>query len=162
MSRIAGQQLFRVVHDHLHGLTALQREKITGRDIHKSALAAEVTADMHRTKDQLLFGDPEAVGQLRPHGERRLAARPDFRAAGGIRLHHARMRFQIRLVSHLGRKSIFDDQIGLLETGFDIALAPFEIGEHIAELFHGNRKPFVREQIGMEYRRVGSDRLERI
>ena len=72
------------------------------------------------------------------------------------------MRFQIRLVSYLSRKSIFDDQIGLLETGFDIALAPFEIGEHIAELFHRNRKPFVREQIGMEYRRVGSDRLERI
>ena len=109
----------------LTGLAALLREKVGDGDIHEAALAAEVAADMHRMKNQLLFRHADAIRQLAAHGERRLAARPHFCAAGRIGLDHASMRLEIRLVRHLRRERILDDQIGLLEALFDISLAPF-------------------------------------
>ena len=59
----------------------------------ESPLATEVPANMHRMKNELLFGHPNAIGKLGAHCERRLTAGPDFRTAGRVRLHHAGMRF---------------------------------------------------------------------
>ncbi|MBM2804097.1 MAG: hypothetical protein HW419_1990 [Deltaproteobacteria bacterium] len=63
---------------------------------------------------------------------------------------------------HLRRESVFDDQVGLLEAGFDVALAPLKIGKHVAGFFHGNGQTSVRKQIGMKHRRAVFDRRHRI
>src|SRR3990172_8717347 len=113
-------------------------------------------------KNQFLLGDADAIGKLRAHREGRLAARPHLRSSRRVRLHHAGMRFQIRLMRHLSRVSILDDEIGVPETLFDVALAPLEIRKHVARFFHRHRQAAVREQIGMKHRRAGFDRFQRI
>ena len=125
VARVARGQFLGVVHDHLDGLAALLREKVGDGDIHEPTFAAEVSANMHRVKNQLLFRHAGAIRQLTAHGERRLAARPHLCAAGRIGLHHASMRLEIGLMRHLRRERILDDQIGLFEALFDISLAPF-------------------------------------
>ena len=92
MARIAGNQFFRIIHHHLHWLAALQRQEVASGDIHESPLAAEVPANVHRMKHELLLCDSNAIGKLGADCERRLAAGPDFRAAGRVRLHHTGVR----------------------------------------------------------------------
>ena len=77
-------------------------------------------------------------------------------------MRNAGMGFEIGLVRHLCGKGIFDDQIGLLKAGYHVPFAPFEVGEHVTELFYGNRQSFVRKQIGMQYSRVRLGRFHRI
>ena len=79
---------------------------------------------------------PMQLDELAAHREGRLAARPDFRTARRIGFDHTGMRLEVRLMCHLGCKSILDDHVGLLESLLDIPLAPFEIGKHVAEIFH--------------------------
>ncbi len=142
---VAGGQFLCIVHDHLDGLAAFLREKVGDGDIHEAALAAEVTTDMHRMKNQLLFRHADTVRQLAAHGERRLAARPHLCATGRIGLDHASVRLEIRLVRHLRRERILDDQIGLLEALLDISFAPLEISDNVADAFEGHRQTFVRK-----------------
>jgi hypothetical protein len=61
VARIAGSQFFSVVHHHLDCLAALLRQKVGDGHVHEPTLAAEIAADVHRMKDQLFFGDADAV-----------------------------------------------------------------------------------------------------
>src|SRR5262249_25504198 len=74
MARIAGHYLFRIVHDHLYRLAALERQKVASGNIHESALAPEISANMDWMKSQFLFDNPEAIRKLSPDRKRCLAA----------------------------------------------------------------------------------------
>ncbi len=94
---------------------------------------------MHGVENQLLFRYADAVRQLPAHGEWRLAAGPDFRGAGIVRLHHAGVGFQIRLMRYLGRECIFNDHIGLIEPLLDDSLPPLEVSKNITDALDRNR-----------------------
>ena len=79
-----------------------------------------------------------------------------------MRLHDAGMGLDVSLMHRLGGESIFDDEVGIAEARFDIALGPSQIDEDVARCFYFVQQAAVRLHVGMQQGRARLDGFEGI
>ena len=97
-------------------------------------------------------------GNLLASGERSLRAAPDGHLAVGIPHRRAVVRFNVSLVDGRRIEFTFDDNLGRLETGFEVTAFKPEVLGDVAELL-GLFTERIRVHIFVEQRRVGLHRL---
>jgi hypothetical protein len=78
MTRIAGHEFFSIGHDHLHRTTCGLGKKITKRDIHHRALAAEIAPHSDHVDPDTIPGEIQLLGELLFKPEGSFAGGPDF------------------------------------------------------------------------------------
>jgi hypothetical protein len=78
MSRIAGDEFLAVVHNHLYRPVAFLGEEVAQSNIHKVALAAEISANIDRVDKKHFRGYPDRGGDLIAYSVGNLAAGPDL------------------------------------------------------------------------------------
>ncbi|TMK28592.1 MAG: hypothetical protein E6G69_13705 [Alphaproteobacteria bacterium] len=118
-------------HDDLDRPAGFLRQQIGDRFEIDDRLPAKAAADLGRDRaDAGNVGAADARG-VGAHHELTLARAPDRALPVGPDRHEAGMRLDVSLVHRFCRVAPLDDQIGLLEAGFDIAnirAMPAEIG----------------------------------
>ena len=86
-------------------------------------LAAETAADFRGGDAQLGDVHPKQLRAVLAVDEMALRAHPEVGGAVGAEIRHAGMRLDVALMRLLGLEGAFNDEIGLAETGVDIAVA---------------------------------------
>ena len=118
-------------HNDLDRPAGLLRQQIGDRFEIDDRLAAKPAADLGRDRpDAGNVGAADARG-VGAHHELTLARAPDRALPVGPDRHEAGMRLDVGLVHRFCRVAPLDDQIGLLEAGFDIA---FREADHLRDV----------------------------
>ncbi len=102
----------------LTGRPLRTREQITDRLVDGRAFAAEVAADGHRIDADFFLGNAEGLRHAFFQAVRHFVGRPHLHPILIVDPHQTTVRFEKRLMHAGNGKSIFDDQIGLRESGF--------------------------------------------
>ncbi len=149
---------FLAAHHHLDRPARLfgQRER-DGLEIDQR-LAAEPAADLGRDRADIGDVDAEQFRAIRAHHELPLARAPDRALTIGGGRHDAGMRLDIGLVHRRIRVAPLDDDIGVAETGVDVAFGEVD---HLGDIRRVRRLGLhsLREEIVVQYGRVRLHRL---
>ncbi len=149
---------FLAAHHHLDRPARLLGHRQGQRLEIDERLAAEPAADLGRDRADLRNIDAEQFGAIGAHHELALARAPDRALAVGRHRDDAGMRLDISLVHRLRRVAALDDDIGLAEPGFGVALGE---GHPLGDVRRMGRLGIdaLGEQIVVQQRSVGLHRL---
>ena len=145
------------------GRSGALSEEIAQRQIHECSLAAEVAADGGDMDDDFFSRDADRVRETLLGVVRNFIAYPYVnRSCLPIDGDHARMGLQIGLMNVLGRKSIFENVIGIAKSLLDIPESPLVMRIDIVDGRAVIRQPLVVLQPLVQLRRAFGDRHQRI
>ena len=159
VARVRRHELLGVVEYHTDGLAHGLREEVAERYVHGRPLAAEVAAERDGVEDDLLGLDAQGVGHLAPRRVGRFARRPHVHHARVVDVHQRVVRLDVRLVDGRRRVRVLDDELGLLETGGDIAVLPLPNDERVGRVVQWLDETLHVQDVGVDQRRVREHRL---
>ncbi len=130
--------------------------------VHKTAFAAEITANHGGVHTHLGFGLVNAIGQLLAHLKWHFAIDPKLDTIVVIDLHHASVWLHIALVLSLGAKGMFKDEGRVGKSLLDITIFPDGVGGDIRMLLRPFYPTFIGHKLRMQSRGIRLHRLHRI
>src|SRR5262245_15569289 len=160
MTWIAGDQLLGIVDEEFYRLTSFLRQHITKRNFVGISLSTKIPADIARMNHDVRGGNLQRISHLLAHCERTFGRSPYLGAAIGLDLYNAGMGFDIGLVDRWNLKRIFNHDVGLAKSFFDVPFVPCQMYEYIARDFNFMKQSLVICQIGMKQRRRRLYRLQ--
>ena len=145
-------------HHHLHRTPRLLRQLHGERLEVDVVLAAEAAAELGRRHLHLRDVHRQQLGDLGPHHEVALRRGPDLGDAAVGVVRDRGLRLDVALVRRLGAELALDDDVGLGETGVDVAELGGQHGREVRRLGR-RRRDALGDLVLVQQRRVGGHRL---
>ena len=114
-----------------------RRDRNRPGHVHGGRLAAEVAADATGVDDDLVFREPQRVGELLSQRVRHFVVGPHLYAPGGVDSHHAGIGLHVALVHPGGGKGMLENQVRFSEALRQVSGRPGGVVQDIPVRLNG-------------------------